>query len=101
MARRRLPFAMSLLLMLAALGPITRADELEEERGQYAKAYAGQVSIYLSVAEVQNHKPSIASAQFKDVLTIGKTKFLAFTDDEGTWYLEPKLIYAVKAHKAK
>jgi hypothetical protein len=92
----RLLFA--LLLSLGALAPLTRADEFEEERAQYVKAYAGQVSIYLSIAEVQNHKPSIATAQFKDVVSIGKTRYLVFTDDEGTWYLEPKMIYAVKSH---
>lgn len=97
---RRLPF-FSLLLIMAFLVPLARADELEEERAQYAKAYAGQVSIYLSIAEVQNHKPSISLVRFKDIVSIGKTRYLTFTDDEGTWYLEPKMIYAIKVQKPK
>jgi hypothetical protein len=70
--------------------------KIEQEAQQYAKLYAGTVSVYLSIAEVQNGKPSIQGVKFDGMTAVGSSRFFRFTDATGTWVLEPKMIYTVK-----
>src|SRR5260221_2139336 len=88
------------VLILAAVGFTVRADEadekLDKEKAQYAALYTGTLNVYLSIAEVQSGKASLANVKFDGLRLVAGQKYFLFTDDKGTWVLEPRSIYAVK-----
>ena len=88
------------VLILAAVALAVRADEADEklakEKQQYAELYIGTLNVYLSIAEVQSGKASMPNVKFEGLKYVAGQKFFLFSDDKGTWVVEPKMVYAVK-----